>query len=197
MERDTVVHLSSSKMKKPTKSEWIVVRKSSIHNKGVFAAKDIPKDTKVIEYVGDKISKEEGDKRCDVIEEKNKEDPSYGAVYVFELNSKFDIDGSVDWNTAKYINHSCDPNCEIEITGDHILVVALRDIKKGEEISYDYGYDFEDFEDHPCKCGAKNCVGFIVNEEDWPKLKKKLARKKARESGKLKREKAKEKKKLL
>lgn len=184
-------------MKEPTTSEWIVVKDSSIHNKGVFASKDISKGTKVIEYVGDIITKEEADLRAEDTEDKNKKDPSHGAVYIFELNDKYDIDGDVSWNTARFINHSCDPNCEIEIENDHIWVIAIRDIKKGEEISYDYGYDLDDFEKHPCKCGAKNCFGYIIGEDLITKAKKKLAHKKARESGKIKRRKAKEKKKLL
>ena len=164
--------------KQPTKSEWIEVKNSKIHNNGVFAAKDIPKGTKVIEYKGNKLTKDQSDDRATEIEEMNKSNPDYGAVYIFELNKKYDIDGSPEWNTARWINHSCEPNCEIDIIKDHIWVIALKDIKKGEEISYNYGYDIDDFKDHPCKCGSKKCVGYILEEDLWPKLKKQLAKKK-------------------
>jgi len=75
------------------------------------------------------------------------------------------------------INHSCDPNCEVEIIRGHIWITAIKDIKKGEELGYDYGYDYDDFKDHPCKCGSKNCIGYIVAEEHWPKVKRALAKK--------------------
>jgi SET domain-containing protein len=155
----------------PTKSPYIEVRESIIHNKGIFAAKDIPKGTHVIEYVGEKVTKEESDIREIMHKEASKKDPAKGVVYMFELNDKYDIDGEVPYNTAKYINHSCDPNCEIIYVGEHIWVVACRDIKQGEEVTYNYGFDLEDFKDYPCRCGSKNCVGYILAEEDWPELK--------------------------
>lgn len=158
----------------PTTSEYIFVEKSSVHNNGVFAKKDILKKTKVIEYVGDKVTKKESDKRTDLTLERNKADENHGMVYMFTLNRWYDIDGDVPWNTAKYINHSCDPNCEVEIDKGKIWIIAIKDIKKGEEINYDYGYDLEDFHKHPCMCGSENCVGYIVSEDGRPKLFMKL-----------------------
>lgn len=156
--------------RKPTTSEWVKVRKSGIHGNGVFAAKDIPKGTKIIEYVGNIVTKKEADKIVDRDLDAAKEDDSNGAVYVFELNKKQDIDGNVPWNTARLINHSCDPNCETEGDDKHIWIEAMRDIKKGEELSYDYCYDLDDFEEHPCGCGSDICVGFIVDEKKRAKL---------------------------
>ncbi len=160
-----------------TTSEYIVVRKSAIHGTGVFAKKDISKGTRVIEYVGEKITKKETERRSDIQFEMHEKNKNNGAVYIFELNKKYDIDGNVPWNPAKYINHSCDPNCETDIIKGKIYIIALRDITKGEEISYNYGFDIDDFENHPCRCGAKNCVGYIIEEDEWPKLRKKLASK--------------------
>ena len=154
-----------------TKSEYIELKPSIIHNLGVYASKDIAKGTKIIEYVGNKLTKTQADKRADEILEASQKDNSKGMVYIFELNKKYDIDGEVPYNTAKYINHSCNPNCEVEIIKGKIWVIALKDIKKGEELSYNYGYDFEDYQDHTCKCGSENCIGYILAEEHWFKLK--------------------------
>ena len=156
-------------------SPWVEIKDSKIHGKGVFAKKDIPKGTQVIEYVGENITKKESDKRADIVLESSKKDKTKGAVYIFELNKKFDIDGNVSWNQARYINHSCDSNCESEDEDGHIWVTAMRDIKQGEEISYNYGYDLDDYEDHHCKCGSKNCAGFIIAEKYVKRLKKKLS----------------------
>lgn len=156
-----------------------LIMESSIHNKGVYAREDIKKGTKIIEYIGDKLTKEESEKRADEQLAKAEKDPNHeGLVYIFELNDEFDIDGNVPENDAKYINHSCNPNCEIENDGKHIWIVAKRDIAKGEELFYNYGYDTEDFEDHPCRCGAENCIGYIVAEEHWDEIRKKLGEKK-------------------
>jgi SET domain-containing protein len=150
----------------------VIVRKSSIHNKGVFAKTNIAKDARIIEYVGEKITAAESGRRVKKSMEDNKKNHTNGAVYIFELNKKYDIDGNVAYNTARHINHSCDPNSETEIISGKIWIIALRDISKGEEITYNYGYDFEDYEDHPCHCKTKRCVGYILMEEHWPKLKK-------------------------
>jgi len=156
----------------------IIVSESEIHHKGVFAAEAISKGTKITEYIGDKITKEESDKRADNQLEKAEKNPeNEGLVYIFELNDEYDIDGNVPENDAKYINHSCNPNCEIENDGEHIWIVAKRDIKKGEELYYNYGYDLEDFEDHPCRCGAENCIGYIIGEEYLHEFKKKMEEK--------------------
>ena len=72
------------------------------------------------------------------------------------------------------MNHSCDPNCDTDIIDDKIWIRSFKDIEKGEELTYDYGFTFDedDFRDHVCKCGSKKCVGFIVTEDDWGKLKR-------------------------
>ena len=151
----------------------IIINKSNIHNTGVFAKKDISKGTKIIEYVGEIISKKEADKRAEEQLKKSNNHTSDGGVYIFELNKKYDIDGNVPWNKAKSINHSCDPNAETEDIQGHIWILALKDIKKGEEITYNYGYNFKDYQEHPCNCGSKNCAGYILAEKHWKKLKNK------------------------
>ena len=161
------------------KNKNIEVRKSKIHHKGVFAKRDISKGTEVMEYKGRKISKKRGDKKSQKTIKKSQKKQDKGAVYVFELNEKYDIDGNVSWNPAKYINHSCNPNCESVIEDEKRVVInAIRDIKKGEEITYNYGYSLDNFREHPCKCGSKNCVGYIVDKSEWPKLKEILKKEK-------------------
>ncbi len=171
---------------KKTKSKYLKIKRSGIHNKGGFAKIDIPKNQEIIEYVGEKIPKKESEKRCDQTLENAKRNSKNGLVYMFELNKKYDIDGNVKWNTARWINHSCNPNAEAQIEGGkRIIIVSKRPIKKGEEITYDYGYDIDCYEDHPCKCGSKNCVGYIVQRKQWKKLKKVLEEK---EKSKIKKE---------
>ena len=154
----------------------IVVKKSSKHGKGVFSTKEIKKNTKIIQYIGEKISKAEGDRRSALRIKRFLNSKKTGSVYIFELNKKYDIDGSLIKNKARYINHSCDPNCEVDIIRGKIWISSIRNIKKGEELTYDYGYEFDkdDFRDHVCKCGSKNCIGFIISSDDWPKYLKYL-----------------------
>ena len=151
----------------------IILKRSSIHGYGIFVRRFIPQGTKIIEYIGEKITKAESDRRGPLLVEHAKKHKEQGAVYLFELNKRYDIDGHVPYNTAKFINHSCDPNCEVDIIRGHIWVIALKDIPKGQELFYNYGYDdFKEFEDHPCRCGSSRCVGYIMAEECWPRLKK-------------------------
>jgi len=151
-----------------SKRLWIVKR-SSIHNRGIFAKHDIPNDSPIIEYVGEKITKAESRRRGDALMEKSKK-TGCAAVYVFTLNKRYDIDGGKGRNPARYINHSCAPNCEAYIMRGRIWIYSLREIKAGEELTYNYGFDADTWDDHPCRCGSKRCIGYIVEEKQWPKL---------------------------
>ena len=137
----------------------IVIAPSPIHGLGGFARGPIPAGARVLEYVGEKISKAESARRC---EAQN--------WFVFGLDGEFDLDGNVEWNPARFLNHSCAPNCEAVLEGGRIWIIALRDIRAGEEITFNYGYDLEDYGEHPCRCGAPDCVGFIVAEEFFAHL---------------------------
>ena len=156
-------------------SEFCEVRNSPIHGSGVYASQDIEAETKVIEYVGLLIDKKESDKRSTIQQERSMKHGD-AAVYIFNITKKLDLDGNVPWNTARLINHSCNPNCESRMVGKRIFIYALRDIKKGEELSYDYGFDVDCSEDHPCYCGLDSCVGYIVSREQWEMLEEKLGR---------------------
>ena len=157
--------------------DW-VVKKSRIHGSGVFAKKNIKKNKKIIQYVGEKITKSEGDKRSEKRIKKFLDSKTTGSVYIFELNKYYDIDGTPEYNKARYINHSCNPNCEVDIIDDEIWISSIKPIKKGDELSYDYGYEFdkEDFRDHSCKCGSSNCIGYIISSDDWLKYLKFLSK---------------------
>ena len=88
------------------------------------------------------------------------------------------MDGDFKYNTARLINHSCDPNCEVDGVGLKLWIYAIKDIKKNEELTYDYGFSFDkDYRDFPCRCGAKKCVGFIVNSQSRWRIKKSKKRK--------------------
>lgn len=123
---------------------------SKIHRWGVYAAEPIPKNRRVIEYIGEKISRRETKKRSNERE----------FNYLFTLDNYWTLDGSVGGSGAEFINHSCEPNIISRIVKGHILYFAKRDIKKGEELTVDYHFA-PDVEMVPCGCGAPNCRGTI------------------------------------
>lgn len=159
-------------------SELCEVRGSDIHGRGVYATRQIPAKTRIIEYVGELVDKKESDRRANAQHAKSLKTGD-AAVYIFTLSKTWDIDGNVPWNTARLINHSCNPNCEAFIEGRKIFIYSLREIAEGEELTFDYGFDVDCYEDHPCLCGSDGCVGYIVSREQWPKLKEKLGKTKA------------------
>ena len=145
----------------PLATERVIFKPSPIHGIGGFARLDIPAITRIIEYTGEKISKNESLSRC----EGNNE-------YIFALDDEDDLDGNVPWNPARFLNHSCRPNCEALLEQGRIWVVSLRQIGAGEELTFNYGYDLEDYRQYPCSCGAPGCVGYIVAEEFFDHLRR-------------------------
>ena len=142
----------------------VVFKRSPIHGTGGFARQFIRKDAQVIEYVGERIDKGESLRRCEA------DNP-----YIFTLNQETNIDGNVAWNPARFLNHSCAPNCEAEVIEDRIWIVAHRDIQPGEEITFNYGFNLEDYKNYPCHCGAASCVGFIVAREYFEHVRRQRA----------------------
>jgi SET domain-containing protein len=135
-------------------SSLVDFRSSGIHGIGGFALRAIVAGTLIVQYVGERISKAEALRRC---EQDNR--------FIFELDEEWDLDGDTPANPARLLNHSCQPNCEAENLNGQIWIVARRDIAPGEELTFNYGYDLSDFQEHPCRCGSPGCVGFIVAEE--------------------------------
>ena len=144
--------------------ELVVFKPSPIDGQGGFAKVDIPRGQRIIEYVGEKIDKQESQRRCEANNQ-----------YIFTLNDEYDLDGNVPWNPARFINHSCAPNCDAEAEADQIWVIASRNIKAGEEITFNYGFDLEDYKAFPCRCGAEHCVGFIVADEFFEHVRRQRA----------------------
>ena len=142
-----------------------------------FLPKKRLKKEGVIQYKGEKISKEESEKRALEWEE-NAKKSGEGLVYIFELDDDWDLDGRVGKNPARYINHSCEGNCEAVNEGGEIWIYTVADIAKGEELNYVYGFDMEHFLDHPCRCGSKKCIGYIVREDQRLKVNKLLKKRK-------------------
>ena len=157
---------------------WYLVRQSTIHNQGVFAARDIPTGTRIIHYQGHKVTKAESVRRGNAQLEASATNGE-GSVYIFVLNKKHDIDGNVPWNDARLINHTCSPNCEAQVIRGTIWLVATKPIPAGTELGFNYGFDLETWDDHPCRCGSKNCCGYIVGQEYWPKLRALIKKKNA------------------
>ena len=141
------------------------IKKSKIDKNGLYASCDIKKGTRIIEYKGKIITSKES--------ETNPKFDNCKAIYLFNINKRFDLDGDYKFNTARLINHSCAPNCEVTGSGLKVWVYAIKDIKKDDEFSYDYGFSFdEDYKKYPCRCGSKNCCGYIVREGSRWRLRK-------------------------
>jgi hypothetical protein len=141
----------------------LITRSSDIHAAGCFALEDIPKGTIVLEYTGERITKEEGDVRYD----------GRPFTYLFGIgDGAIVIDGH---GMAMFINHSCDPNCETDEIDGRIFIQTLRDLKAGEEITYDYWlYDGED--EAPCYCGSKNCRGSMYSPAEVKRMQRVAAK---------------------
>jgi SET domain-containing protein len=109
----------------------IAQRRSRIHGDGVFASEAIRRGTRIIDYAGELISADESEEREDRYS-------AEGHIWVFRVNRAWSRDANVDGNIARFINHSCTPNCYFEVDGKTIWIRALRDIRRGEELTYDY-----------------------------------------------------------
>ena len=145
------------------------VKKSNIdrNGKGLYATQDIKEGTRIIDYVGKIITKKQ-------TEESERFDNSK-PIYLFNLNNRYDLDGDVKSNIARLINHSCSNNCDYEGKGLKLWVVAIKNIKKNEELTCDYGFSYDsDYKQFPCKCSSKNCVGYIVREGSRWRINKKF-----------------------
>ena len=163
-------------------SSLVEARNSPIHGKGVYALAPIKKGTRIIEYLGDRITHDEADRRYEL---KGDDD---GHTFLFIASNRTVIDAGVNGNDARFINHHCNPNCETVIEDSRVFIDAIRNIKPGEELGYDYQLTWESTDDpaelalYACRCSASKCRGTMLDREplDQPKpkaKKKKSARK--------------------
>jgi len=148
----------------------ILVRRSRIQGRGVFATRDIAQGDRIIEYTGARMTHEEADAQCPDDEASERHH-----TFLFAVDDELVIDGGRGGNDSRFINHSCEPNCEVDIVRRRVFVVALRDIAAGEEILYDYwymtdeGYTVEDLRRiYPCRCGAASCRGTLARTPSPP-----------------------------
>ena len=167
------------------------VRDSGVHGLGVFATRRIRKGTRVIEYLGERISHKEADRRYDLKEANDNHS------FLFIVDGRTVIDAGVDGNAARFINHTCGPNCESVTQNRRVFIEAIRTIEPGEELAYDYQIEWDpqappDIDTiFACRCGSEQCRGTML----WPgpedrkqtparKAKKKVARKQSKQAAK-------------
>ncbi len=157
--------------------DYYKVRHSTIHGNGVFVKRKIPAGARIIEYQGKRISDKQAEKRFG----QDPENPYH--TFFFSLESGKLIDGGDKGNDARWINHSCEPNCEAQEEKGRVFIHALRDIKRGEELNYDYGLVIDDKltkqlkKAYECRCGHPTCRGTMLAVKKKPG--KKSAKKKA------------------
>ena len=168
------------------KQALIEVRNSPVHGSGVFALRKIRKGSTIIEYLGDRVTHEEVDERyADKLD-------TDSHTFLFTVNSKIVIDAGSNGNDARFINHSCDPNCESTIKKKRVFIEAIRTIEPGDELAYDYQIQ-RDPDDPPnvdevfaCRCGAEKCRGSMLEPVKAPRTKKRKTAKTAARGGKRK-----------
>ena len=149
------------------------VHSSPIHGRGVYALRPLHKGRRLIEYLGERITPEEADRRYD---DDALEIPH---TFLFTVDKHTVIDAAVDGNEARYINHSCDPNCEAVDDDGRIFIEVIRSIRPGQELTYDYHLERDGHwraewaERYLCRCGAPNCRGTLLFKPKRPGKKRK------------------------
>jgi hypothetical protein len=157
------------------------VRRSRVHGRGVFALQRIRKGTRLIEYLGERVSHKEADRRY---QDKDARD---NHTFLFTVDARTVIDAGVDGNDARFFNHSCDPNCESVIEDRRVWIEVIRTIEPGEEMTYDYQIvrDKDDPADideiFACRCGAIHCRGTMLWSKAEQRTKEREQARKERE----------------
>ncbi len=161
----------------PDVGRRIQTRVSNVHGKGVFAVQDLAEGETLIEYVGEVITWKEALRR----HPHDPKDPNH--TFYFHIDEKHVIDAKYGGNSSRWINHSCNPNCEADEQDGRVFIKALRNIPAGDELFYDYGliidapYTKKLLAEYPCWCGAKNCRGTLLAPKDEKPGKKKEKKK--------------------
>ena len=148
--------------KRSSQGRRIQVRRSGVHGKGVFALQAMAAGTRIIEYLGEVIDWDEAQRR----HPHDPEQPLH--TFYFHVDDDRVIDASIGGNAARWINHSCAPNCWADEQGGRIFITARRDIAAGEELNYDYGLTLSERytkrlkAEYACRCGAASCRGTLL-----------------------------------
>jgi uncharacterized protein len=142
----------------------ITTRRSKVQGRGVFATRAFAEGERIVEYTGERISSDQADAQCP-----DDEGAKRHHTFLFAVDDHVVIDGSIGGNDARFINHSCDPNCEVVITRGRVYIHALSDIEEGAELFYDYwyvtdeSYTLDDLRRiYPCRCGSPKCRGTLA-----------------------------------
>ncbi|MGE0072317.1 MAG: SET domain-containing protein [Thiomonas sp.] len=153
----------------PSSGPYIRVQNSPIHGRGVFARRPLRAGQRIIEYKGERIDWDEALRR-------HPRDPAQPFhTFYFSLGDGSVIDGGVHGNSARWINHSCAPNCQAQQVGDRVFIYALRDIAAGEELFFDYALELDARHtakvkrDYACRCGAPDCRGTLLAPKHRPR----------------------------
>lgn len=156
--------------RKSAKKPPVIVRRSRIHGRGVYATRKIRTGEKIIEYTGRPIPK--GEENADKYNDDLKKEAH---TFLFYIDRNLTIDATYNGSAAKWINHSCDPNCETVIQNRRVYIKALRMIQKGEELTYDYALFSRDkwkrnyWQRYACRCGTRKCRGVILKRPHPPR----------------------------
>jgi SET domain-containing protein len=152
--------------KAPPKGPYYAVRRSGIHGKGAFALRLIKKGTRVAEYKGEIITWEEVNRRYP-----DDDEDGQNHTFLFEIDDDYVIDANVGGNSSRWINHSCGPNCEAVGEGNLIFIEAIKTIRPGEELGYDYNVQLTERHSpatkrrYLCHCGSRKCRGTILGKK--------------------------------
>jgi SET domain-containing protein len=165
------------------KNKYFEIRRSGVHGRGAFAIKTIRAGTRLVEYVGESITPAESDRRYDDTEVKGKHH-----TFLFSIDKRKVIDATFGGNESRFINHSCDPNCEAVIEDRRVYIESVRTIRPGDELAYDYNYERtpkttkEDVKLYACRCGSPECRGTILSAKLTLPRKKKGGKKAKKKS---------------
>jgi SET domain-containing protein len=137
------------------------IRESPIQGLGAFATRFIPEGARLIEYAGERLTPEQADARYPDNDDRHH-------TFLFAIDDDVVVDATVNGNEARFLNHSCDPNCDVIVEDKRLWIETIRDVAPGEELVYDYAFVLEERHSpaakrrYPCHCGAQNCRGTIL-----------------------------------
>jgi SET domain-containing protein len=160
-----IVPTSASVDAPPKDARRIQVRRSGVHGKGLFALQPISAGQRILEYKGELITWAQALRR----HPHDPDDPNH--TFYFHVDDKHVIDGKVGGNATRWINHSCDPNCEAEVSGQRVFIHALHDLEPGDELFFDYRLVLDGRhtpkvkQEYACHCGSPRCRGTMLGRK--------------------------------